>query len=333
MRGVVVSDGYYSAAAHEIGHVYGLYFGVPEQYKTYNPGAAASGFWPDQNQWRTGYDFMGLSVYKSTTSTWVSTSFAFEPLFRVLKTSADPQIVRVSGIIYKDPVTGAITADMSDSWFTIPYGTPDNVPAGSRFALKFTLDTGAVVEIPFDAQFYMNLDPGIALGDDLPDNFDGFGTIATNFAGFAFKAPYPQGTTHVDLLDKTNGNAVIATKYANEIANTFGGFMQPINSDGSSIFKSGNTVPVKFQLRAPSGTYITNAVAKISYAKITDSVLGSYTEAVSTSSATSGNLFRYDFSSNQYIFNLSTKGLAKGTYIVEVTFESGLSQYVRISLK
>jgi len=334
VKGVVVSDGYYSAAAHEIGHVYGLYFGVPEQYKTYDPGAPAAGFWPDQNQWRTGFDFMGLSVYKSTTSTWVSTSLSFEPLFRVIKTSADPQIIRVSGIIYKDPITGEISADMTDSWFTIPSGNPDTVPAGSRFALKFTTDTGVVVEVPFDAQFYMNLDPGIALGDDLPANFDGFGTIATNFAGFAFKTAYPQGTTRVDLVDKTNGQeVVIATKQASEIANTFGGFMQPINSDGSSIFKSGSTVPVKFQLRAPSGTYITDAVAKISYTKITDSVLGTYTEPASTSAATTGNLFRYDSSNNQYIFNLSTKGLAKGTYMLQVSFESGTSQYIRISLK
>jgi len=333
VRGVVVSDGYYSAAAHEIGHVYGLYFGIPEQYKTYDPGAPATGYWPAQNQWRTGYDFMGLSVYKSTTSTWVSTSLAFEPLFRVLKTSADPQIIRVSGIIYKDPVTGAITADMSDSWFTIPSGTPDNVPAGSHFALKFTVNGGGTVEVPFDAQFYMNLDPGIALGDDLPANFDGFGNIATNFAGFAFKAPYPPGTTRVDLVDKTNGDKVIATKQARDIANTFGGFMQPINSDGSSIFKSGSTVPVKFQLRAPSGTYITDAIAKISYTKITDNVLGTFSEAVSTSAATTGNLFRYDSSSNQYIFNLSTKGLTKGTYMLQVSFEGGTSQYITISLK
>jgi hypothetical protein len=95
------------------------------------------------------------------------------------------------------------------------------------------------------------------------------------------------------------------------------GFLQPINADGSSIFKLGSTVPVKFQLTGASAG-ISNAVAKLYIAKIDNGIDGTDVEAVSTATADSGNTFRYDSTSQQYIFNLGTKGLTTGTYRLKV---------------
>lgn len=66
---------------------------------------------------------------------------------------------------------------------------------------------------------------------------------------------------------------------------------------------------MKFKLFDFDGQSVSTALAKISYVKITDGIAGEVTEAISTSAATTGNLFRYDSTNEQYIFNLSTKGL------------------------
>jgi hypothetical protein len=113
----------------------------------------------------------------------------------------------------------------------------------------------------------------------------------------------------------------------------FGGILQPINQDGSSVFKLGRTVPVKFQLRNTVGDFASTAIAKIYLAKTSNSVTGTETEAESTSSATTGNLFRYDITENQYIFNLATKPLTTGTWQIRIELDDGTSKYVNIGLK
>jgi DNA/RNA endonuclease G (NUC1) len=111
---------------------------------------------------------------------------------------------------------------------------------------------------------------------------------------------------------------------------TWSGFLQPINQNGNSVFNLGRTIPVKFQLTGASAG-ITNAVARLYVAKITDNVVGTEEGADSTSNATEGNLFRY--ADGQYIFNLSTKGLTVGTYQLRVDTGDGVLRVVNISLR
>ncbi len=113
----------------------------------------------------------------------------------------------------------------------------------------------------------------------------------------------------------------------------FIGVLQPINNDGSSIFKLKSTIPVKFQLKDANGNYINDAVARIFVKKISNGVNGGEIEAISTSAATEGNLFRYDFSDNQYIFNLGTKTLSTGTWQIIIRLNDGSEHTVNISLK
>jgi hypothetical protein len=113
----------------------------------------------------------------------------------------------------------------------------------------------------------------------------------------------------------------------------FLGLLQPVNNDGSSIFKLNRTVPVKFQLKDTDGTYMTDAVGQIYVAKVSDQVVGSYTEPESTSAADSGNTFRYDAEADQYIFNLGTTGLTEGTWSLQVTVNGVVMKEVWISLR
>jgi hypothetical protein len=126
--------------------------------------------------------------------------------------------------------------------------------------------------------------------------------------------------------NKATGTFQVLVQYA------WSGILQPINSDGSSIFKLGRTVPVKFQLTGASAR-ISNAVATLSVAKVSSNITGTYVEAVSTSAATTGNTFRYDSTSGQYIFNLSTSNLSTGTWQLLIDLHDGVARTVVISLR
>jgi hypothetical protein len=139
-------------------------------------------------------------------------------------------------------------------------------------------------------------------------------------------------TYTVNASDNAGNIATKTVSYT--VAYRFGGVLQPINADGSSIFKAGSTVPVKFQVFDSSGAPVAAANATLTYAKISNSVIGSDVEAVSTAAATTGNAFRYDTTGRQYIFNLSTKGLAQGSYRLTIHSLNDSQDYsVVISLK
>jgi hypothetical protein len=108
--------------------------------------------------------------------------------------------------------------------------------------------------------------------------------------------------------------------------------LPPINDDGSSVFKLGSTVPVKFQLTGASAG-ITNVTATLTLVKVAAQVTGTDVEATSTSAATTGNAFRYDSTSGQYIFNLATKPLSTGTWQLSANLGDGVPRTVNISLR
>jgi hypothetical protein len=108
------------------------------------------------------------------------------------------------------------------------------------------------------------------------------------------------------------------------------GILQPINSDGSSIFKQGSTIPVKFKLTGSSAG-IANATIKIT--KIDNGVEGTYLEALNSNPASTGNAFRYDGSSHQYIYNWGTKNFTQGTYSVHIVLGDGVVRSIQVSLR
>jgi hypothetical protein len=163
-----------------------------------------------------------------------------------------------------------------------------------------------------------------------PIAFDIFPVTISNNAP---EIGFPVGATTVTwtALD-ANGNAatvqqVITVQYK------FNGFLQPINLDGSSIFKLGSTIPVKFKLTDAYGNNVSSAIANIYFTKVTDQVVGSVLEATSTSASSSGNQFRYDLVDQQYIYNLSTKPMSKGSYNLIVKLDDGTTYSVLVSIK
>ncbi len=111
----------------------------------------------------------------------------------------------------------------------------------------------------------------------------------------------------------------------------FGGFLDPVKTDGSGLYKQGRTLPVKFQLTDASGTIITNHTAQLFVAKIQDDAVGTDEVALSSGSADSGNQFHV--SGNQYVFNLDTGTLSVGTWQLKATLDDGTNHTVIISIK
>jgi probable HAF family extracellular repeat protein len=141
-------------------------------------------------------------------------------------------------------------------------------------------------------------------------------------------------------LGETTVTCTAQDKAGNEATGTFkvtvnyswSGVLQPINADGSSVFKLGRTIPVKFELTGKSGG-ITDAEARLYLSKMGNNFAGTEEKAVATAAATEGNLFRHDPSEDQYIFNLRTRDLSQGTYRLQVDLGDGLERTVIISLR
>jgi hypothetical protein len=111
--------------------------------------------------------------------------------------------------------------------------------------------------------------------------------------------------------------------------------LQPINSGGTSTFKQGSTVPIKFRVCDFNGSSIGNkgAVSGFNISKI---VSGTVTNEVNEAvlSTNSDSSFRWDPTSQQWIFNLSTKNLSSGkTYFYKINLNDGSTIEFSFGLK
>jgi lysophospholipase L1-like esterase len=162
---------------------------------------------------------------------------------------------------------------------------------------------------------------------------DGQSGLASDPSGAVAIATSPVGPKTVTRTAADNVGHTTTKSCTTNVGYGYSGILQPVNSDGSSIFKLGSTVPIKLALSDVGGAAISSAVANLTLAKVTSEVDGTYVEAASTAAATTGTLFRYDATSQQYIFNLSTSGLSKGTWTLKVTLDDGNAYTQRISLR
>jgi len=143
----------------------------------------------------------------------------------------------------------------------------------------------------------------------------------------------PGVTTVTCTARDAAGNVSAARTFTVSVLYAWSNLRQPINTDDSSIFKLGSTVPVKFQLTGASSG-ISTLPAKLYYAKISNGTPGTFLEAASTAAADSGNTFRYDAGGSQYIFNLSTKGWSEGLYQLRVDLAGdGVPHTVNITVR
>jgi photosystem II stability/assembly factor-like uncharacterized protein len=101
--------------------------------------------------------------------------------------------------------------------------------------------------------------------------------------------------------------------------------LQPVAGDGSSVFKAGRTLPIKFRVGDANGNSIGTPGVVTSFA-IVGVISGTVTTPVDLPpTSTNGDTsFRFDPIAQQWIFNLSTSGLAaNSTYIFQIGLADG----------
>jgi len=224
-----------------------------------------------------------------------------------------------------------------------PLDTTANTVCGlthslSPFALAVPLDVvpPLFVDLPETLTAFATSTQGATVSYRTPNAVDAFDGPRPVTCAPESGSRFPPGKTTVTCTSvDSRGNAANPTftvwvQYQAPTNGTF--FLQPINPDNSSIFKKGSTVPVKFKLQGASAG-ISNLVARLLVAKAGNDNTGSVLEAVSTSAADAGNVFRSDGSGGQYIFNLSTKSLTTGTWSLHADLGDEVGHQVNVSLR
>jgi len=216
-------------------------------------------------------------------------------------------------------------------WGQKYYGLLDEVRIWSSALTSSQLNdmTPPSITSTNDGQTYL-LNQVVAANGAATDSRTGVASVTTNVVNLDTSTV----GTHTFTVTATDYAKNTDTKTVTYYVLGFGGILSPIKPDGTRVFKQGSTIPVKFQLWDDQGNFVTNAEAKISLQQFDNgSPLGSPIEGDSTSAASTGNLFRYDDTDNQYIFNLATKGLSTGTWEITITVNDTGSYSVKIGLK
>jgi sugar lactone lactonase YvrE len=93
----------------------------------------------------------------------------------------------------------------------------------------------------------------------------------------------------------------------------------PIAADGSSVFKANRgVVPVKFTLTVNGVATCNLPPATISLTETSGDSPGPVNASEYETSADNGSNFRIDTTDCQYVYNLGTRGLGAGTYLVQI---------------
>ena len=149
-------------------------------------------------------------------------------------------------------------------------------------------------------------------------------------------ALFPIGVTQVTFTATDASGNYSQKQMTVQVVYKFIGFLAPVPNDGSGVFNAGRTIPLKFQLAAADGSFITNATATLQVFKLTDAILGTVEVPIPpepSGGSNTGNLFRFDPTSSQYIYNLSTTGYTAGTYLLRVTLNDQTTHDVQLSLR
>jgi len=108
----------------------------------------------------------------------------------------------------------------------------------------------------------------------------------------------------------------------------FNGVDQPINQDGSSIFKIASAVktviPVIFQLKDNSGAPVTDATVKFSAVKISSTITGTVNEQTNSGTPTSGDVVKFDTKMQRYVYywGASANSVTQGTWGIRLYLEA-----------
>jgi hypothetical protein len=126
----------------------------------------------------------------------------------------------------------------------------------------------------------------------------------TSFTGSHTFAPGTY-TVLVNAADADGGTS--SAPLAGAVSHQYrtSGLMEPVDADGSSVFRLGSTIPLKIVVTDCDGALVTNLSPDVDLTKVDTSPEGAVNEVESSSAADDGDNMRW--STAMYIYNLSSK--------------------------
>jgi hypothetical protein len=109
-------------------------------------------------------------------------------------------------------------------------------------------------------------------------------------------------------------------------------FLAPIRANGSSIFRIGRPVPVRFKLTGASAG-ITNLAAKLKVTKISNAVQGTAEDISDETDDDTDFLFKYRPLLKWYAYRWRTRDQTQGTYQLRADLGDEVVHQVNVSLK
>jgi hypothetical protein len=196
---------------------------------------------------------------------------------------------------------------------------PVTIDSNSRFLFALACPTGTqctAVDIAADAVTFDPSSPGA-------------GTLEPLVGASTLTGVSCSSETLCVAVDGS-GHAFVGTSVLYSTASCLGSpghtVLEPVKPDGSSVFKLGSTIPVKFRVcdsnGVPVGTagIVSGSGAPVLYSKTNGT--GGVDEPVY--STTPDTAFRWDVTSQQWIFNQSTENLTSGVvYTYRINLNDG----------
>ncbi|HSL94808.1 MAG TPA: serine hydrolase [Thermoleophilia bacterium] len=109
------------------------------------------------------------------------------------------------------------------------------------------------------------------------------------------------------------------------------GMLPPVKADGSSVFRIGRAVPLRFRLYDECGDPVAGMTPILSLARLCDGEWGEEFKPRSKTPPKTSDVFRYR--AGTYVYNLDTKGLTAGTYRARIAIGAGAQLYAEFSLR
>jgi hypothetical protein len=266
----------------------------------------------------------------------------------------------LTGVQNGDPIaesfsTGATAASGVGEYAIVPHVNATAAVLANYRAPVLTSGTLTITKAPLSAKAYdatkiLNAPnptfagslTGIQNGDPITLSFT---TTATQSSPVGTYAIVPQVNATAAVLANyqtpsvTNGTLSVVYAMASCLGSTGHAILQPINGDGTSVFKQGSTVPAKFRVCDMSGASVgptTDAPKVASSFKLIQRSSGTVVNVVNepVDSTTPDTAFRWDSTAQQWIYNISTKSLAASvTYVYLITLNDGSTIQFQFGLK
>jgi hypothetical protein len=131
----------------------------------------------------------------------------------------------------------------------------------------------------------------------------------------------PLGLSDVSVLARDAAGNESQGHLQVRVVYDFEGFLPPLYNGG--VYAVGRTIAVTFRLKAADGAPVSTAVARL---EIFRTALGTQTSVPLTAAT-------FHFTDDLYLSNLSTQGLAPGSYVIRGVLDDGTAHDVAIRLQ